>query len=173
MLGLKSNGHARSNWVLNKSDETGEWIVGTPEPRIGNLFVQPVNVKDKDALMNEMIEYCKSKKLDYGLYVTGAGLGGVNVKTGDFEIIPTQIYKIHVDGRRELTSGSYLKGNPQFLLNQIQSFGDDYKVISSICGSDSGDVGEGGRAPSTFIRNIAYQEASGDRLTEKILSKLK
>jgi predicted Zn-dependent protease len=173
MLGLKSNGHARSNWVLNKSDETGEWLVGTPEPRIGNLFVQPANVVDKDTLMNEMIEYCKSKKIDFGLYITGAGLGGVNVKTGDFEIIPTQIYKVHTDRRMELVSGSYLKGNPQFLLNQIQSFGDDYKILSSICGSDSGDVGEGGRAPSTFIRNIAYQEASGDRLTEKILSKLK
>jgi predicted Zn-dependent protease len=173
MLGLKSNGHARSDWVLNESDETGELLAGIPEPRIGNLFVQPANVVSKNTLMRTMIDYCNNNKVDFGLYVIGAGLGGVNVKTGDFEIIPTRIYKVYTDGRKELTSGSYLKGSPQFLLNQIHSFGDDYKVSSGICGSDSGSVPEGGRAPSTFLQNVAYQDASGEHLTKKILSKLK
>jgi TldD protein len=172
MLGMKSNGHARSNWVINKSDETGEWLVGIPEPRIGNLFVIAKNTVNTQTLMNTMIAYCKSKNVDFGLYVTGAGLGGVNIKTGDFEIIPTRMFKVYLDGRMELTSGSYLKGNPQFLMDQIHSFGDEYKISSGICGSDSGDVGEGGRAPPTFLQTIAYQDASGEHLTKKILSKL-
>ena len=119
-----------------------------------------------------MIEYCKEQDYDFGLLVNGSGLGGVNVDTGEFQFKPTYMYKVYPNGRLELTSGSYLSGNPLSLLRQIHSLGGRYRTICSLCGSDSGDVPEGGRSPSTFVKSMAYKDDSGERFTKKILPKL-
>jgi TldD protein len=172
MLGTNSEGKARSGWVVNEDDETEEMLVGTPEPRSFNTIVQPARLVKEEKLLRTMIEHCKKYGYEFGLLVMGNSLGGIDPKTGNFELKPTRFYKIHASGESELTSGSYLTGNPLYILSQIALCGGKYRTSSGICGADSGPVPEGGRAPSTFVKTIAYQDDSGDRLTKKLFSKL-
>jgi len=170
-LKCSSNGHARSGWVVNE-DEDGEEIIGIPEPRASNLFIEASRHMSEQRLMKSMIDYCKKYNYDFGLLIKGGGLANVDVRTGDFEFKPTHLYKVYLDGKTELTSGAYFSGNPLYILDQIALCGDKYSTSSGICGSDSGDVPDWGKAPSAFIKKIAYKNDSGERLTKKILSKL-
>jgi len=172
MLGTHSEGKARSGWVMNEEDETGEMLVGIPEPRSFNTIVQPARLVSEEKLLRTMVEHCKKYSYEFGLLVMGNALGGIEPKTGNFELKPPRLFKIYANGKSELTSGSYITGNPLYILSQIALCGGKYVTSSGFCGADSGPVPEGGRAPSTFVKTIAYQDDSGDRLTKKLLSKL-
>jgi TldD protein len=174
MLGTNSEGKARSGWVVNDDDESGETLVGIPEPRSFNTIVESKRLVSEERLKRVMIDYCKKYGYEFGLRVEGNSLGGIDPRTGNFELKPTRMYKVYANGKatEELTSGSYLTGNPLYILSQIALCGGRYVTSSGTCGADSGPVPEGGRAPSTFVRTIAYRDDSGELLTKKLLSKL-
>lgn len=144
-----SNGHGRA--------QAG----ASPVTRQSNLIVNTNKPLSNKALRKKLIKECKRQDKDYGYFIKDV-IGGFTstdrYSPNVFNIHPTEVYRIYVDGRPdELVRGVELIGTPLAMFATIQNAGDDQGVFTGMCGAESGYVPVTAISPSLFVKQIETQ----------------
>ncbi len=170
-LKQKSNGHARSGWVMG-FDEEADWSPVFPEPRVGNLEIISKKSIPDDELIEHMKKYCVDHKLECGLYIDGTIGGEVKLETGVFHLFPNIAWKIYQSGKKEYITNFIIVGNPYEHLKQIAVTGTTRDVTTGNCGADSGWVRTQELAPAAFLPKVSIQAIEPVCSTERLLERL-
>ncbi len=160
---LHSNGHGRA--------QAGREVVS----RQSNLIVEnskPVKTSD---LRKMLLAECKKQNKPYG-YLFVDVMGGFTT-TGRFmpnafNIFPTEVYRIYVDGRPdELVRGVDLIGTPLAMFAEIAAADDSREIFTGFCGAESGSVPVTAISPSFFVKRIETQKKSTHQLEKALLER--
>jgi len=156
-----SNGHGRATAGLS------------PVSRQSNLFVDATKTKSSSELRDMLIKECKRQKKDYGYFfksVVGGFTTTDRYRPNAFNIFPTEVYRIYVDGRPdELVRGVDLIGTPLAMFAEIAGVGNTHGVFTGFCGAESGYVPVSAISPSLFVRRIETQKKPKSKVEETIL----
>ncbi|MCD4746972.1 MAG: TldD/PmbA family protein [Bacteroidales bacterium] len=156
-----SNGHGRA--------EPGR----QPVTRQSNLLVVTTNPLPMEKLRSMLIEETKKQNKEYA-YLFQSVVGGFTM-TGrylpnSFNVTPTEVYRIYVDGRPdELVRGVDLVGTPLAMFSQIREVGDTPEVFTGTCGAESGRVPVTAISPAIFVEQIEMQKKSKSQEKSPIL----
>lgn len=157
----KSNGHGRAQAGL------------APVSRQSNLIIETNNPVSNEALRAELIAECKKQGKAYGYYfaeVTGGFTYTDRFTTNSFNIMPTLVYRVFVDGRPDqLVRGVDLIGTPLAMFAEILKAGDEPGTFTGICGAESGGVPVSATAPALYVRRIETQKKMKANSGEKPL----
>jgi len=150
-----SNGHGRAQAGMH------------PVARQSNLIVESYNPLSDKELRKMLIKECKNQNKEYGYYfkeVVG-GFTLTNIYTPNvFNIIPTEVYRIFVDGRPdELVRGVELIGTPLLMFSEIKATGDSPEVFTGFCGAESGNLPVTAISPALYVRKIETQKKPEDQ----------
>ena len=109
-----------------------------------------------------MIKECKKQNKEYGYYIKDV-IGGFTstdrYSPNVFNIHPTEVYRIYVDGSPDkLVRGVELIGTPLAMFATIKDAGDDQGVFTGMCGAESGYVPVTAISPSIFVKRIETQK---------------
>jgi TldD protein len=145
-----SNGHGRAQAGIH------------PVARQSNLIVETTNPMSEKELRKILIKECKKQKKKYGYYFKDV-IGGFTITNryapNVFNIIPTEVYRIYVDGRPdELVRGVDLIGTPLLMFSEIKGTGDTSEVFTGFCGAESGSIPVTAISPALFVRKIETQK---------------
>jgi len=144
-----SNGHGRSSFGMS--------VVS----RQSNMFVESSERVSEEQLRKYLIKECKKQKKKFGLYfkeVSGGYTSTTKFSPNVFNILPTEVYKVYVDGRPdELIKGVSLIGTPLTMFSEISYVGDGSSVFNGYCGAESGFVPVSTIAPSILVNKIETQ----------------
>ncbi|MCY4060677.1 MAG: metallopeptidase TldD-related protein [Gammaproteobacteria bacterium] len=145
----KSNGHGRKN--------TGF----APVARQSNLIVEVSETKTRDELKAQLLAMAEKEGKPFGLLfdriqggftITGRSLPNA------FNVTPTVVYRINLDGSEELVRGVDLIGTPLTAFSRIVAAGDDLEVFNGTCGAESGPVPVSAASPSILVSQIEVQK---------------
>lgn len=145
-----SNGHGRAE-------------AGTePVSRQSNLIISNKKVVPMNDLRKMLISECKKQKKSYGYLFTDV-VGGFTMTNrfmpNAFNIFPTEVYRVYVDGRPdELVRGVDLIGTPLTMFSQITAADDKSEVFTGFCGAESGSIPVTAISPSLFVKRIETQK---------------
>ena len=158
-----SNGHGRAE---------AEADVVT---RQSNLIIENKKVVDMANLRKLLIAQCKKENMKYG-YLFMEVLGGFTntgrVMPNAFNIFPTEVYRIYVDGRPdELVRGVDLIGTPLAMFAEIQAADDKSEVFTGFCGAESGSVPVTAISPSLYVKRIETQKKMVTQVEKPLLTK--
>src|SRR5688572_11639480 len=145
-----SNGHGRAS------------LGATPVSRQSNLIVEATKSYSMEDLRKMLIKECKKQGKLYG-YLFKEVVGGFTLtdrfNPNAFNIFPTLVYRIYVDGRPdELVRGVDLIGTPLAMFAEIQAAANDRDIFIGFCGAESGSVPVSAASPSVFVRRIETQK---------------
>lgn len=159
----KSNGHGRAQAGLG------------PVSRQSNLIIETNKPISTEALREALIAECKAQGKEYGYYfakVTGGFTYTDRFTTNSFNIMPTMVYRVFVDGRPdELVRGVDLIGTPLAMFAEIVAAGDKPGTFTGICGAESGGVPVSATAPGLYVRRIETQKKMKNESGEQPLLK--
>lgn len=152
---VNSNGHGRAQAGMHPVTRQSNLIVGTTNP-----------LSDKE-LRKLLIRECRRQKKEYG-YLFKEVVGGftlTNIYSPNvFNIIPTEVYRIYVDGRAdELVRGVELIGTPLLMFSEIIATGDSPEVFTGFCGAESGNVPVTAISPALFVKKMETQRKHEDQ----------
>lgn len=144
-----SNGHGRANSGMQ------------PTSRQSNLIIETEKPHSLQELRTMLIEECKKEGKPYG-YLFQDVVGGftlTQVYTPNvFNIFPTEVYRVYVDGRAdELVRGVNLIGTPLAMFSEIEATGNKQEVFSGICGAESGNIPVTAISPALYVKKIETQ----------------
>ncbi|MDE0442661.1 MAG: metallopeptidase TldD-related protein [Gammaproteobacteria bacterium] len=157
----KSNGHGRKN--------TGF----APVARQSNLIVEVSQTKTRDELKAQLLAMAEKEGKPFGLLfdriqggftITGRSLPNA------FNVTPTVVYRINLDGSEELVRGVDLIGTPLTAFSRIVAAGDDLAVFNGTCGAESGPVPVSAVSPSILVSQIEVQKKDKSQTRLPILS---
>ena len=159
----KSNGHGRA--------QAGAGAVS----RQSNLIIEntkPVSMSD---LRKMLISECKKQKKKYG-YMFMDVVGGFTTTNrfmpNAFNIFPTEVYRVYVDGRPdELVRGVDLIGTPLTMFAEIRAADDKREVFTGFCGAESGSVPVTAISPSVFVKRIETQKKPLTQVDKPLLDR--
>jgi len=145
-----SNGHGRAQAGIH------------PVARQSNLIVETSNPLSEKDIRKTLIRECKKQKKKYGYYFKDV-IGGFTITNkyapNVFDIIPTEVYRIYVDGRPdELVRGVELIGTPLLMFSEIEATGDTSEIFTGFCGAESGNIPVTAISPALFVRKIETQK---------------
>lgn len=159
----RSNGHGRAA-------EGAE-----PVSRQSNLIVETSKAYSDNDLRKMLIKECKKQGKLYGYLfrnVTGGFTQTDRYNPNAFNIFPTEVYRVYVDGRPdELVRGVDLIGTPLAMFAEIAAAGNKREVFTGFCGAESGNVPVSAVAPSLFVRRIETQKKPKAQLESTLLSR--
>ena len=159
----KSNGHGRASAGLQAVSRQSNLIIETSRPF------------EKDDLRKKLIKECKKQGKAYGYLfsdVTGGFTNTDRYSANVFNIMPTEVYRIYVDGRPdELVRGVDLIGTPLAMFAEIEAAGDHKEIFTGICGAESGSVPVSAIAPALFVRRIETQKKVKNNAKPSLLSR--
>lgn len=147
-----SNGHGRA--------QAGK----TPVTRQSNLIIETENPKSDEAMRQMLRDEAKKQGKEFG-YLFKNVTGGFTL-TGrfipnSFNVTPTEVYRVYVDGRPdELVRGVDLVGTPLSMFSQIEAAGAQPKIFTGMCGAESGSVPVTCISPALFVKRIEMQKKS-------------
>ena len=145
-----SNGHGRGSIGMD------------PVSRQSNLIVENSKPVKMDDLRKMLIKECIKQDKKYGYFfreVIGGFTTTDRYNPNAFNIFPTEVYRVYVDGRPdELVRGVDLIGTPLSMFAEITAAGDTKDVFIGFCGAESGSVPVSAIAPSLFVRRIETQK---------------
>jgi len=157
-----SNGHGRA-------DATSQ-----PVSRQSNLLVETNKPLPFQDLKKMLIQEAKKQGKPYGYYfkdVVGGFTTTDRFNPNAFNIFPTEVYRIYVDGRPdELVRGVDLIGTPLSMFAEITAAGDKSGIFSGFCGAESGSVPVTAISPSLFVRRIETQKKAQTDIESTLLS---
>lgn len=160
-----SNGHGRA--------QAG----ASPISRQSNMFVSSSKPVNNDELRKRLIKECKKQKKEYGYYfkeVTGGFTQTGRYIPNAFNVMPTLVYRIYVDGRPdELVRGVDLIGTPLSMFSEVKAAGEEMGIFNGYCGAESGQVPVSTIAPALFVRKVETQKKPEKTGQFPILSKPK
>lgn len=145
-----SNGHGRA--------QSGY----APVSRQSNLIVESTRAISEDQLRKRLIKACKKQNKEYGYYFKEV-IGGLTFtdryNANVFNVNPTEVYKIYIDGRPdELVIGVELIGTPLTMFSNIKAAGTVRGVFTGFCGAESGHIPVSTIAPAIFVEKIETQK---------------
>lgn len=159
----KSNGHGRAQAGMS------------PVSRQSNLIIETSKPVSTEALRKALIAECKKQNKEYGYYfaeVTGGFTFTDRYSTNSFNIMPTRVYRVFVDGRPDqLVRGVALIGTPLAMFAEIAAAGDETGTFTGICGAESGGVPVSATSPALYVRRIETQKMVKRESGEKPLLK--
>ena len=127
-----SNGHGRA--------QAGMDAVA----RQSNLIIENKHVVSMDGLRKMLITECKKQNKKYGYLFKQVEGGFTNTgryMPNAFNIFPTVVYRVYVDGRPdELVRGVDLIGTPLAMFAEIKAADDVRKIFTGFCGAESGSI---------------------------------
>jgi len=145
-----SNGHGRT--------QGGGKIVS----RQSNLLIENDKVVPMAELRKMLVAECQKQKKEYGylfMDVVGGFTTTQRLMPNAFNIFPTEVYRIYIDGRPdELVRGVDLIGTPLAMFSEIQAAADKQEVFTGFCGAESGSIPVTAISPSLFVRQIETQK---------------
>ncbi len=158
-----SNGHGRA--------QAG----ASPVTRQSNLVIENKKEVPMSDLRKMLISECKKQKRTYG-YLFMDVIGGFTTTDrtmpNAFNIFPTEVYRIYVDGRPdELVRGVDLIGTPLAMFAGIVAADKKSEVFTGYCGAESGSVPVTAISPSLFVRRIETQRKSTMEVESTILDR--
>lgn len=158
-----SNGHGRAQ-------------AGTePVSRQSNLIIENEKVVPMNELRKRLINECQKQKKPYGylfMDVVGGFTTTERYMPNAFNIFPTEVYRIYVDGRLdELVRGVDLIGTPLAMFAEIQAADDKSEVFTGFCGAESGSVPVTAISPSLFVKRIETQKKPAAQVEQPLLDK--
>jgi TldD protein len=158
-----SNGHGRANTGLQ------------PTSRQSNLIIETTSPNSMEELRKKLISECKKQGRQYGYFFQDV-VGGFTLtqvyQPNVFNIFPTEVYRIYVDGRPdELVRGVNLIGTPLAMFSEIEATGNKPEVFSGICGAESGNVPVTAIAPALFVKKIETQKKPNANETIPVLAR--
>lgn len=145
----KSNGHGRSQTGL------------TPVSRQSNLIIRTIQDNSDEELKKKLIKLCKKQSKPYGYFfkeVTGGFTNTDRYSPNTFNITPTEVYRIYLDGTEELIRGVDVIGTPLAMFSEISATGGDYKTFFGYCGAESGSIPVTATAPAILVNKIETQK---------------
>jgi len=159
----RSNGHGRASIGME------------PVSRQSNLIVETSKGLPMEDLRKMLLKECKRQGKPYG-YLFHDVVGGFTVtdrfNPNAFNIFPTMVYRIYVDGRPdELVRGVDLIGTPLAMFAEIQATGNDRDTFIGFCGAESGYVPVSAASPSLFVRRIETQKKPRQHQEASLLSR--
>jgi TldD protein len=159
----RSNGHGRASIGME------------PVSRQSNLIVETTKGVPMEDLRKMLLKECKRQGKPYG-YLFRDVVGGFTVtdryNPNAFNIFPTMVYRIYVDGRAdELVRGVDLIGTPLAMFAEIQATGNDRDTFIGFCGAESGYVPVSAASPSLFVRRIETQKKPRQHQEATLLSR--
>ena len=130
--------------------------------RQSNLIVENSKPLTMEELRKMMVKECIKQNRKYGYFFKDV-MGGFTTtdryNPNAFNIFPTEVYRVYVDGRAdELVRGVDLIGTPLSMFAEITAAGDTKDVFIGFCGAESGSVPVSAVAPSLFVRRIETQK---------------
>jgi TldD protein len=147
---LHSNGHGRAQ------------IGNAPFSRQSNLFIQSSNGIEESALRKMLMKECKKQGKAYGYYIQEVFGGFTSTDLFSpqvFNILPTIVYRVYVDGRPdELVRGVSFIGTPLAVFSEIMATGDRYEVFNGFCGAESGNIPVSTISPGLLIKKLETQK---------------
>lgn len=156
----QSNGHGRKNY--------GNSVVA----RQSNLIVEIDDPYSPDELEALLLEKVKEQGKEFGLYfdnITGGFTMTGRTMPNAFNVTPVLVYKIHLDGTREMVRGVDLIGTPLTTFSRVEAGASDFEVFNGICGAESGPVPVSAIAPSILVSQIEVQKKASSRDIPPIL----
>ena len=146
----KSNGHGRAKAGM------------APVSRQSNLIVETKKPVTNKELRKKLISQCKKENKEYG-YMFDQVVGGFTMTNryspNVFNVSPTIVYRIYVDGRPdELVRGVNFIGTPLAIFSEIEATGDSTGVFTGYCGAESGSIPVTAVSPALFIKKIETQK---------------
>lgn len=158
-----SNGHGRA--------QAGTDAVS----RQSNLIIKNEKVVPMSDLRKMLISECKKQKKTYGylfMDVVGGFTTTERVMPNAFNIFPTEVYRVYVDGRPdELVRGVDLIGTPLAMFAEIAAADNKSEVFTGFCGAESGYIPVTAISPSLFVKRIETQKKSAVQTEKPLLSK--
>lgn len=159
---ITSNGHGRA--------QAGY----APVSRQSNLLVESEREVPEAELRALLIEECKRQEKEFGYYfkdVEGGFTETSRYQTNAFNIKPTLVYRVYVDGRPdELVRGVDLIGTPLAMFAEIYKTSDTKDTFIGFCGAESGSVPVSATSPGLLVRRIETQKKPVEtEFKEKIL----
>ena len=112
-----------------------------PVSRQSNLIVENTEGHSEEELRKMLIRECKKQKKEYGYYFKEV-VGGLTYtdryNANVFNVNPTEVYRIYVDGRPdEMVTGVDLIGTPLTMFSNILAGGDTPDLFTGFCGAES------------------------------------
>jgi TldD protein len=145
-----SNGHGRAQAGMQ------------PVSRQSNLVIETSERKTTADLRAELIRLTKEQKLQYGYLfqeVTGGFTTTGRFMPSAFNVMPTLVYRVYVDGRPdEIVRGVDLIGTPLAMFSQIDMAGGEKGVFNGTCGAESGGVPVSCCSPMFLVKMIETQK---------------
>lgn len=159
----RSNGHGRADQGAS------------PVSRQSNLIVENEKVVSMPDLRKMLIAECKKQTKAYGylfMDVVGGFTTTQRFMPNAFNIFPTEVYRIYVDGRPdELVRGVDLIGTPLAMFAEIEAADGASEVFTGFCGAESGNVPVTAISPSLFVKRIETQKKPATQVGEMLLSR--
>jgi predicted Zn-dependent protease len=151
-----SNGHGRR--------QQGHRVVA----RQSNLIVESASPVTRAELKQRLIEATKAAGKPYGLLfddIEGGFTFTKRVIPNAFNVRPTVVYRVRLDGEEELVRGVDLIGTPLTAFSKIVATDDRPDVFNGICGAESGFVPVSAVSPGLLVSQIEVQrkEKSSER----------
>ncbi|HOK98262.1 MAG: TldD/PmbA family protein [Bacteroidales bacterium] len=148
---------------FSQSNSHGRSQIGKmPVSRQSNLIVEARKTYSEKELRKKLIAECKKQKKSYGLYfkeVIGGFTQTSRYSPNVFNVTPTVVYKIYVDGRPdELVKGVDFIGTPLAIFSEIVAIGDEPGVFTGYCGAESGSIPVTATSPALLIKKIETQK---------------
>ena len=147
-----SNGHGRAQPGLSAVSRQSNLLVSTTKPY------------SEEDLRKMLIKECKKQRIPYGYYFKDVRGGFTNIKRfspNAFNVYPTEVYRIYVDGREdELVRGVKLIGTPLAMFSNIKAAGDEIDIFNGTCGAESGGVPVSAISPAIYVSKIETQKES-------------
>ncbi len=159
----KSNGHGRGDKGAS------------PVSRQSNLIIENEKVVPMTELRKMLIAECKKQKTSYGylfMDVVGGFTTTQRYMPNAFNIFPTEVYRIYVDGRPdELVRGVDLIGTPLAMFAEIIAADGSPETFTGFCGAESGSVPVTAISPSLFVKRIETQKKPTSRVGEMLIKR--
>ncbi len=148
----KSNGHGRA------------YKGRDPVARQSNLIVETSTQYTEEELRKMLIDEVKNQNKEFAYYfknVTGGFTMTGRYMPNAFNVQPTEVYKIFVDGRPDqLVRGVDLVGTPLTMFSEVEAGGGNTEIFTGNCGAESGWVPVTSISPSLFVKQIELQKKS-------------
>jgi len=147
---MQSNGHGRAQ------------LGAAPYSRQSNLFIQTTRSITESAMRKMLVKECKKQGKSYGYYIKEVFGGFTSTDLFSpqvFNILPTVVYRVYVDGRPdELVRGVSFIGTPLTVFSEIIAASDQYKVFNGFCGAESGNIPVSTISPGLLIKKLETQK---------------
>lgn len=130
-------------------------------PRQGNLIIEASQTIKEAELEERLIEECRKQNKPYGIIITTTAGGGTITGRSwiqSFVQLPLVIYKLNLDGSKEMLRGARFGGTPLVSLDKIVCFGDEPHIFNGYCGAESGYLPISAVSPSVIISSLELQK---------------